>query len=261
MQNCSATLFSASLYLVGILCLTRVMLRLNRRHAPACTPPATSGRNSFMARIIFPTGMLCSLGTFLFLPSGTFPAYIPCDMPVLYWLICFSIASAALAFSGRRKAGFAIGTLLVPLLLGAIHALCSWYAWRHGLPGNIWEMERFVAAPLLGHAGVVTGVGMLGLAAAAALHCSNVLTEAHSSPLLGACLELAAAQFLVCQFIPMTPLHSLQLSPIMTLTAGFLFFWVCVAFVLLLFCAAKNRTSPLSVWMLAICGSLLILGK
>lgn len=131
MQNCSATLFSASLYLVGILCLTRVMLRLNRRHAPACTPPATSGRNSFMARIIFPTGMLCSLGTFLFLPSGTFPAYIPCDMPVLYWLICFSIASAALAFSGRRKAGFAIGTLLVPLLLGrSMHCAA-------GMPGDM----------------------------------------------------------------------------------------------------------------------------
>lgn len=242
MQNCSATLFSASLYLVGILCLTRVMLRLNRRHAPACTPPGDKRQEFLHGPHHFPNRDA--------LLSGDIPLSSLRNISSLYPVRHAGTVLAHLFFHCLRGAGFFRTKesglrhrhAPCPSASGGdpctvqLVCLATWTAGEH--LGNGTVRRRSPSGPCRRR----DGVGMLGLAAAAALHCSNVLTEAHSSPLLGACLELAAAQFLVCQFIPMTPLHSLQLSPIMTLTAGFLFFWVCVAFVLLLFCTAKNRT-------------------
>ena len=246
MQNLSATFVSGLACLGGVACLTRVVLAVRSPIVLFCTI------NPFQ-RLLLAVGCLCACSTFLFLPAGSFPAWLPGDTPMLYWFASFSLACAALALLPGPR-GSAARQLAVPLILGVGYGLCVWYACRHGLPGNLWQMERFVAVPLLSHAGGLAGVGVLCLAGAATLSCSAALTAQSAAPFLATSLQLAAAQYIVCLVAPLLPSRLLPMPPLAGLLADFFACWISTGLMLPLFHAARRHVPGWLPWLLTACG-------
>ena len=245
MQNLSATLLSAGALLGGVACLARVLAHVDRHHALSFT-------NSPLQRALNAGGALCALSTFLFLPAGSFPSWLLCSAPALGWFAGFSLACIALVLQPRLRS-LAPGLLAVLLLLGASYALCACYAYRHGLPGNFWQLERFVAVPLLANATPVACAGIVCLACADILACATALTARSAPAFPAACLQLAAAQYLVCLFFPFLPSRLAELPPAVGLPADFGACWACTGLLLILFRAVRRAPGWLP-WPLAACG-------
>lgn len=220
------SLASAPAYLCGIACLAVLLSPSHQRGARCFAFPGGMSR-SFVGWVLRRLGALCALTGFLFLPAASFPAYIESNIAMAYWFACFAAACATLvllaASSETRTERFLpIG---VPFLLAFVYAVCARYAYQHGFPGDIWNMEGFVAMPVIGSAGFAQHAGMFCLAGAAVFHCAFALAIGKDAPFLQACLRLAAAQFIITLFFPILPSRMLSLSPVVALVADYLLYW------------------------------------
>ncbi len=242
MQHSSAMLICCCAFLGGIACLTRFVILVRRSHVLKITM-------SPVQHILLTGGVLCALGSFLFLPAGSFPAWIACSAPALWWLAAFGLACTALALLLRPRSQ-AARALIAPAVLSLTCVLCAWFATRHGLPGAFWNTERFAAVPLLTHASPAACASLLLLACSAILACATAFGAQNAFPFLATSLQLAAAQFIVCLFVP--PLSSCLtgLPTAASLLADVFACWACTLLLLPLFHAA-GRIPVWLPWVLA----------
>lgn len=202
------SLLSAPAFLGGIVCLS---VALSRIFPMPCTPaaaaltcpaPSTQLNRLQLNRFRCAGGFGCALAGFLLLPTGSFPAYIPCAAAIPVWLILFATACATLGLATGQDRGRAWTALSTPLVAGLAFAVCARYAWLHGFPGNIWAMDVYVALPLY------TGADAVHIAGFGCLATAMVLQGAalpQGTPAFSACVRLAAAQFTVCLLFPALP--------------------------------------------------------
>ncbi|HIU17790.1 MAG TPA: hypothetical protein IAB01_04970 [Candidatus Avidesulfovibrio excrementigallinarum] len=250
MQNLSATFLSSAACAGGVACLARAVLAVRKPYVPHFTI------NRFQ-RVLLAAGLLCALSTFLFLPAGTFPACLPCGASMLCWTAAFGLGCAALALlPGTERTA---RLLAVPALLAAGYALCGWYAFRHGLPGHFWQLERFVAVPLPVWADGLARAGVLCLACAATLGCAAGLTARSAFPFLATCLQLAAAQYIACLFVPLLPSRLPELAPLTGLMADVLACWAYTGLLLLIMYAVRQRVPVWVPWLLTAAGLVCLL--
>ena len=237
------SLFAAA-FLGGIVCLTRFAVVVCGQNAPRFT-------TTRFQRVVLAGGAACALSTFLLLPVGALPAWLPCNAPLPGWFVAFCLACAALAWPPRPR-GFIARLFAVPTLLAACYALCAWHACRHGLPGSLWQLERFVALPLLTHADGLTRLSALCLALASILACAAALPVARrAAPFLAITLQLAAAQYLVCLFVPLAALATTGVSPLIALITSALACWGCMGLLLFICHRLGPRVPVWLPWLLA----------
>lgn len=182
------TLLSALLTLIGMACLAALLTQKKTD----CSASVRSG-----------SAAVCVLASFLLLPVGPFPAYIPLKTPMAAWFVLFGLGCmGALPPRGRSRAW----VLSAPLFLGLVYAVCAQRA--AGFPGDLWHMETFVTLPLStgfrsGGTSLtqLAGIGLLGLATLLfGAWFTRLLRARRDMPYLSACLRLAVAAFTVCLF-------------------------------------------------------------
>lgn len=218
---------SAPAYLGGIACLAAL---LSPSQKGACVAFSRGKRRSFAGRILRRSGALCASASFLFLPAASLPAYVESKVAVVYWFVCFAAACVTLAFlAASSEARERLLPLGVPVFLAFVYAVCARYAYQRGFPGDMWNMESFVAMPLIGSSGLAQHVGMLCLAGAAVFHCAFALSIGKDAPFLQTCLRLAAAQFIITLFFPMLPSQVFSLSPVVAVVADYFLYWGLIA--------------------------------
>lgn len=194
--------FSVLAFLCGIACLAVLFVRVQNKRTSSsiCRSDAENTRSrGWHFYDVAAAG--CVLASFLFIPTGSFPAYVSSEASMPVWFVLYGVGCAGLAKSIRE--GYSGCALLAsPLILGVVYAVCIRYAFLRGFPGNLWNMESMVTMSLYSGADPVHIAGILCLAGATVLHCAVALSARENASFLRACIQIATTQFVLCLFVP-----------------------------------------------------------
>ena len=202
---------------------------------------------------LFLSGLILLL-TFLFLPCGILPAFLPIPYGAAFILVALFISlGIQTTFTAVKKEGQQRWP--VPFCLSISIVSIASYAQQRGIPGELYSLDTYVAMPPIGVMGNVekSGTILLALASLLALWKASPAGLTENKPadakivLLEALVSelwmLAAIGFWVCLFFPVSLMNDYRggIAGIGNITVNTFFFWGKVLALNFLFFWSKDK--------------------